>query len=242
MIYKKKARYKPLYKKFESLKKNVQNRQKLLSFKKKKWQKLIFYITKESKIKKVNCFYKFFDQKSYYMPKYNNLFTKKFKQDIQKKKEFNLFYGGLNKKYLNNIVQKSVKNSSLASQKINSKIYFLELLEKRLDVIIFRSNLVLSIRNARQLITHGHVFVNGLVVKNKTYLLKKGDKITFSIKIHKILKYFIINSVIWPLPPKYLQISFKIFQILIVDDIKFSNITTNLTLKLDLHTIAKLYN
>ena len=42
----KKRRYKPLYKNFIGLKKNIQNRQKLnsLRFKKRKWAKLILYL------------------------------------------------------------------------------------------------------------------------------------------------------------------------------------------------------
>ena len=44
MIFIKKRRHKPLYKKFLNLRKNVQNRRKLLKFKKRKWQKLVNYL------------------------------------------------------------------------------------------------------------------------------------------------------------------------------------------------------
>lgn len=46
------------------------------------------------------------------------------------------------------------------NKKGNTGEKLLELLEMRLDTIIYRSGLVPTIMNARQLISHGHVFVN----------------------------------------------------------------------------------
>ena len=57
MITKKKYRHKPVYKKFVSLKKNVQNRSKLLKFKKRKWQFMLSQLTRISKTRKNNCYY-----------------------------------------------------------------------------------------------------------------------------------------------------------------------------------------
>ena len=42
MVIKKKYRHKPIYKKFVNLKSNVQNKQKLIKFKKKKMAKIYF--------------------------------------------------------------------------------------------------------------------------------------------------------------------------------------------------------
>ena len=119
MIHKKKYRYKPVYKKFAVLKKNVQNRSKLLNFKKRKWQFLLAQLTKISKTRKNNCYYKFYDQNVYVTPKYNNFFSKNYKQNLLNKRSFNLFYGNLEEKYLKRNVFKSkvqLKN------KIQSKI------------------------------------------------------------------------------------------------------------------------
>ena len=219
MIATKKYRYRPVYKKFINLKNNVQNRQKLLKFKKKKWKNLLFKLTRSSKFRKRNCYYKFFDQNSYNVSKYNNFFSNNYKQKVLVKKTFNLFYSNLGEKYLKTLYKTSKKKSNQIKNKINLKKIFTSLLERRLDVILVRSHFVLSIRNARQLISHKHVSVNGLVTSDNSFLLNKGDLLTFSKKSHKIIRYFIIISDMWPLPPTYLQIDYKLFQIQVVDHV-----------------------
>ena len=160
MITKKKYRYKPIYKKFVSLKKNIQNRPKILNFKKRKWQFLISQITKLSKTRKNNCYYKFYDQGVYQIVKYNNFFTKNYKQNLTVRKSFNLFYGSLSRKLLKKSVLKASSRSNKTKNAVSSKLFFSELFEKRLDVIITRSHFTPSIISARQLISHGHVKVN----------------------------------------------------------------------------------
>lgn len=219
MIVTKKYRYRPVYKKFINLKNNVQNRQKLLKFKKKKWKNLLFTLTKTSKFRKRNCYYKFFDQNNYTVSKYNNFFSNNYKQKVLVKKMFNLFYSNLNKKYLKTLYKTSRKKSNQIKNKINLKKIFISLLESRLDIILVRSHFVLSIRNARQLVSHKHVLVNGVVISDHSFLLNKGDLVTFSKKSHKIIRYFIILSDIWPLPPTHLQIDYKLFQIHIVEHV-----------------------
>lgn len=241
MINKKLYRYKPVYKKLASLKKNVQNRKKILNFRNQKWQFLVAKIAKMSKTSKTNCYYKFYDQNIYYTPKFNNFFSKNYKQNLLTKKGFNLFYGSLREKYLKSIVSRSFLKSNQTKNRINSKLFFKEFLESRLDVILYRSHFTLSIRNARQLINHGQVYVNKKCVQDASFLVKKGDLITFSLKSHKIIEYYLVNSDLWPLPPKYLQISYKIFQISVIDDIKLANDSTNLSMWLNLNSVMQSY-
>ena len=242
MINTKKYRHKPVYKKFINLKNNVQNRQKLLKFKKKKWKNLLFKIARSTKTRKRNCYYKFYDQNSYTISKYNNFFSKSYKQDVLTKRMFNLFYSNLAQNYLKKLVKKSNKKSNQINNKINVKKFFSGFLEKRLDVILVRSHFVLSIRNARQLISHKHVFVNNKIITDSSFLVNKSDLISFSKKSHKIIRYFIIISEMWPLPPGYLQISYKLFQIQVVDDIVFSNTLSQNLLWLNLNNVVRTYS
>ena len=55
---------------------------------------------------------------------------------------------------------------------------FLQLLERRLDNVVYRMNLAASRAQARQLVTHRHFRVNGRLVNIPSYLLKAGDVIT----------------------------------------------------------------
>lgn len=237
----KKYRYKPIYKKFVSLKKNVQNRKKVIRFNKQKWKNLLFSLKKLSKNNKRNCYYKFYDQNSYKTLKYRNRFSNNYKENIITKKIFNIFYGSLNKNYLKKFVKKSIKYSNQLQNKINYNLFFISLIEKRLDVILLRSNLVLSIRNARQLIIHKQVFVNNKVVSTCSFLLRKGDFIKFSDTVNKKIKLYLVLSDLWPLPPGYLQVNYKIFQIRVLDEIIFSNQSSKFLVWLNLQNVTKSY-
>ena len=54
----------------------------------------------------------------------------------------------------------------------------LQLLERRLDNVVYKLNFAASRKAARQLITHGHVHVNGRKVDIPDYIIKIGDKLT----------------------------------------------------------------
>ena len=54
----------------------------------------------------------------------------------------------------------------------------LQLLERRLDNVIYKLNFAASRKAARQLIAHGHVRINGRKVDIADFVMKIGDKIT----------------------------------------------------------------
>jgi len=54
----------------------------------------------------------------------------------------------------------------------------IELLERRLDAVVFRLKFAPTVFAARQLVNHGHVMVNGKVLDKKSYQVKDGDEIS----------------------------------------------------------------
>jgi small subunit ribosomal protein S4 len=54
----------------------------------------------------------------------------------------------------------------------------LQLLERRLDNVVYKLNFAPSRKAARQIISHGHIYVNGRKVNISDYTTKIGDKIT----------------------------------------------------------------
>ncbi len=62
-------------------------------------------------------------------------------------------------------------------------INLVQLLESRLDNIVFRAGIASSRKEARRLVSHGHITVNGRKVNIPSYLLRKGDTISLSEKI-----------------------------------------------------------
>lgn len=56
----------------------------------------------------------------------------------------------------------------------------LSLLERRLDNVVYRLKLAVSRTQARQIIVHGHVLVNGKKVYSPSFLVKIGDEISLA--------------------------------------------------------------
>lgn len=64
-----------------------------------------------------------------------------------------------------------------ASRQSNTGLALLQLLEHRLDNVVYRAGLSQSRSQARQLINHGHFTVNGRKVTIPSYQCKEGDVI-----------------------------------------------------------------
>jgi small subunit ribosomal protein S4 len=62
---------------------------------------------------------------------------------------------------------------------------FLQLLERRLDNVVYRLNLATSRSQARQLVTHRHFRVNGKLVNVPSFIVKAGDVITIGERSQK---------------------------------------------------------
>ncbi len=60
----------------------------------------------------------------------------------------------------------------------NTGEILLQLLERRLDNVVYKLNFAASRKSARQLISHGHTYVNGRKVNIGSYTTNVGDKIT----------------------------------------------------------------
>ncbi len=69
-------------------------------------------------------------------------------------------------------------------------IMLLQLLERRLDNVIFRMNLGNSRSEARQLVQHGRVYVNGKRLDIPSYTVKLGEEVSVKVseKLGKALK------------------------------------------------------
>lgn len=56
----------------------------------------------------------------------------------------------------------------------------LQLLERRLDNVVYRMNLAASRAQARQWVNHGHILVNGKKVNIPSYLVNEKDQISLN--------------------------------------------------------------
>lgn len=67
----------------------------------------------------------------------------------------------------------------------------LQLLETRLDNVIFRLGFASTIAAARQLISHGHITINGRKINIPSYLCKVNDVISVSETSRKLVNTFL---------------------------------------------------
>ncbi len=90
---------------------------------------------------------------------------------MREKQKIKRYYGILNRQFM--------RCFRLAEQiKGNTGENLLQLLERRLDNVVYKLNFATSRKAARQLITHGHIYVNGRKINISDYTTKIGDKIS----------------------------------------------------------------
>ncbi|KAN0036270.1 hypothetical protein ACTA71_002912 [Dictyostelium dimigraforme] len=109
---------------------------------------------------------------------------------LQSKKPFtqNLTLHRLFRKFYLNLKVKQFK-LLYTRYKGNEKV-IIQQLEKRVDMVLLRSGFVRSLYEARQIINHKHILVNGKIARLPGYMINVGDIISFkegSIK-KKLLK------------------------------------------------------
>ena len=86
------------------------------------------------------------------------------------------YYGNLNERQFRRIFQRASQMRGDTSQNI------IGLLESRLDAIVYRMKFAMTVFAARQLISHGHVMVNGKIVNIASYQVSEGDVIEIRAK------------------------------------------------------------
>ncbi|NLH18253.1 MAG: 30S ribosomal protein S4 [Phycisphaerae bacterium] len=102
---------------------------------------------------------------------------------IREKQKLKRFYGLLDRQFMRYYREAARKPG-------NTGKILLELLERRLDNVVYKLNFAPSRKESRQLITHGHIYLNGRRVDVPDITVKIGDKITVknSDRSRKLIK------------------------------------------------------
>jgi small subunit ribosomal protein S4 len=97
---------------------------------------------------------------------------------LREKQKARRIYGVLEKQF-RNMYALATKEAGITGENL------LRMLEQRIDNVVFRANFAASRNQARQLVRHGHVLVNGKRVTIPSYLVRKEDVITLGEKAKK---------------------------------------------------------
>jgi len=92
-------------------------------------------------------------------------------------------YYGVGEKQFRNYFARAIKTRGVTGQVL------MGLLERRLDNIVYRAGFAHSRKQARQIVTHGHVEVNGRKVDIPSFLVSAGDVVKIRPS-HLKLEYF----------------------------------------------------
>lgn len=99
---------------------------------------------------------------------------------LEEKQKLKAIYGMLSERQLVNYYKKALR------QKGNTKAHLAEMLECRLDNIVYRLKFAPTIFAAHQLVTHGHILVDGKKVDRRSFQVKPGMVITIKEKSRKM--------------------------------------------------------
>ena len=110
------------------------------------------------------------DKKSNRQLKRSNRKMSEYGLQLREKQKAKFIYGVLEKPF-RNYFEKAQRMNGMTGDNL------MILLESRLDNVVFRMGLARTRREARQIVDHKHVLVNGKQVNIPSYLIKAGDVI-----------------------------------------------------------------
>ena len=101
---------------------------------------------------------------------------------LREKQKAKFIYGVLEKPF-RNYYEKADRMKGMTGENL------MIMLERRLDSVVFRMNFARTRREARQIVGHKHVLVNGKVVSIPSYLIKAGDVIEIKESAKSMQRY-----------------------------------------------------
>ena len=122
------------------------------------------------------------DKKSNRRPNRSNRKQSEYGLQLREKQKAKFIYGVLEKPF-RNLYAKAEQQKGLTGPNL------MTLLELRLDNIIFRLGFARTRREARQIVDHKHVLVNGKQVNIPSYLVKAGDVVEIKEKCKGMQRY-----------------------------------------------------
>ncbi|MCI8951232.1 MAG: 30S ribosomal protein S4 [Lachnospiraceae bacterium] len=122
------------------------------------------------------------DKKSNRELKRANRKVSEYGQQLREKQKAKFIYGVLEKPFRNYYAKASKMNGMVGTN-------LMILLETRLDNVVFRLGLARTRKEARQIVDHKHVLVNGKRVNIPSYLVKAGDVIEICEKSKSAQRY-----------------------------------------------------
>jgi len=99
-----------------------------------------------------------------------------FGTQLSAKQKLKGYYGNIGEKQFRRYYQEALRRKGDTGENL------VEVLERRLDAVVYRAKFVPTVFASRQFVNHGHIQVNGQRVNIPSYQVKDGDKIQVKAK------------------------------------------------------------
>ncbi|WP_395623656.1 30S ribosomal protein S4 [Sphingomonas daechungensis] len=102
-----------------------------------------------------------------------------FGTQLRAKQKLKGYYGNITERQFRKIYTEAIRKKGDTSENL------IGLLERRLDAVVYRLKFAPTVFAARQLVSHGHVMLNGRRANIASILIKEGDEIELNSKMRE---------------------------------------------------------
>jgi len=126
-----------------------------------------------------------------------------FGTQLSAKQKLKGYYGNIGEKQFRRLFDEAVRRRGDTSENL------IELLERRLDAVVYRMKLAPTPFAARQIVNHGHIQVNGKRVNIASYRLSDGDVIAIRSRSKDMALILEATQSVERDVPEYLEVDHK---------------------------------
>ncbi len=126
-----------------------------------------------------------------------------FGTQLKAKQKLKGYYANLSERQFRKVYDEAVRLTGDSSENL------IGLLERRLDVVVYRSKFVPTVFAARQFVSHGHVKVNGQRVTISSIRLKVGDVVELTDKSKELAIVLEATQLAERDTPDYIEVDHK---------------------------------
>lgn len=98
---------------------------------------------------------------------------------LMAKQKLKFYYGNITERQFRKIYTEAIRKKGDTSENL------IGLLERRLDAVVYRLKFAPTVFAARQLVSHGHVLLNGKKANIASMVVKEGDEIELKAKMRE---------------------------------------------------------
>ena len=124
-------------------------------------------------------------------------------EQLMAKQRLKGYYGSVSERQLRKYYAEAVRRKGDTGENL------IELLERRLDAVIYRMKFAITVFASRQLVSHGHVKVNGKRVNIASYLVKDNDLIELTSKAKEMERVLEATQTAERDVPEYVSVDHK---------------------------------